>query len=120
MGFVYHAHYLVWCDIGRTELLRALGLSYAQLEREGTLLAVTDAALRYQRAARYDDLVRISTTLRSVRSRSVSFEYVIERLTPASPAERLASATTTLTALDREGRLRTLPAELKDALADAR
>ena len=74
MGVVYYANYLVWCEIGRTEFLRSLGRSYADLERDGILLAVAEASLRYHASARYDDLVRVETTLRSARSTSLTWK----------------------------------------------
>ena len=113
MGIVYHANYLPWCEIGRTELIRRLWKSYAQVEREdGVLLAVTDVSLRYHAAARYDDLVRVTTTLEGVRSRAVAFTYLVERVNEDGGIDRLVSARTGLTAIDRHGALRTLPAEL--------
>jgi acyl-CoA thioester hydrolase len=117
MGVVYHANYLVWCEIGRTDLIRQLGVSYAELERGGVGLAVIDASIRYHTAARYDDLIRVRTTLTDVRSRTVTFEYRIE---DATTGLRLASATTTLASLNREGKLVTLPAHVRTLMANAR
>lgn len=116
MGVVYHANYLAWCDIGRTELIRELGKSYAELEREGILLAVADASLRYHASARYDDRIRVETRVAEVRSRTVAFEYLISRLTDDAPPERLVSARTTLIALTREGSPQKLPPPLLSAL----
>src|SRR3954453_1131051 len=77
MGVVYYANYLVWCEVGRVEYMRALGRSYATLEHEGTGLAVAEAKVRYLSPARFDDLVRVETTLVGVRSRAVTFDYLI-------------------------------------------
>ncbi|MDZ7630965.1 MAG: thioesterase family protein [Gemmatimonadaceae bacterium] len=63
MGVVYHSNYLIWCEVGRTELIRQYGHSYADIERLGVGLAVSDAALRFHAPARYDDLIRVTTTL---------------------------------------------------------
>lgn len=116
MGVVYHAHYLPWCEVARTELIRRLWKPYARVEAEdGVLLAVTDAVLRYHAPARYDDLVRITATLEQVRSRSVTFAYRVERVEEDGSASRLVTATTVLTGIDRSGALRTLPAELVGA-----
>ena len=113
MGIVYHANYLPWCEIGRTELIRRLWKSYAQVGREdGVLLAVTDVSLRYHASARYDDRVRVTTTLEGVRSRAVAFTYLVERVNDDGSTDRLASARTGLTAIDRQGALRTLPPAL--------
>lgn len=118
MGVVYHAHYLVWCDVGRTELIRRLGRSYAELEREGIFLAVADAGLRYHAPARYDDLVRVESWVEEVRSRTVTFGTLVTRAEGAGP-ERLVSARITLIALNREGAPQKLPSELVAALRGA-
>jgi acyl-CoA thioester hydrolase len=72
MGVVYHANYLIWCDIGRTQYLKALGANYAELEQAGTMLAVSEASIRYHASARYDEVIRIETTLREIRSRALT------------------------------------------------
>ena len=118
MGFVYHPHYLVWCEIARTDFMRNLGLPYAELERAGWLLAVTEANIRYSAPGRYDDVVTVSCRLERVQSRSVTFTYEVVRTEPG-PAQRLATATTRLIALDREGAPRTLPPELLTRFRDA-
>ena len=116
MGIVYHANYLPWCEIGRTELIRRLWKSYAQVEEEdGVLLAVTDVSLRYHASAKYDDLVRVTTTLEQVRSRGVSFLYEIVRVDEDGTTKRLVSARTGLIAIGRDGAPRTFPGELLEA-----
>lgn len=118
MGVVYHANYLIWCEVGRTELIRTHGRSYADIERLGVGLAVSEATLRFHAPARYDDLVRVTTTLTEIRSRSMRFEYLVSN---ASNGRKLVTATTTLIGLDRDGRVARLPNELRSALglADA-
>lgn len=110
MGVVYHAEYLVWCEMGRTEYMRQLGQSYAALEEGGTILVVAEAALRYHAPARYDDIIRVETTLSDVRSRALTFEYVICH---ASTGTRLVTARTLLVALDRANRPVPLPIEMR-------
>lgn len=117
MGVVYHTNYLVWCEIGRTELIRALtGASYAELEARGVGLAVSELSIRYHGAARYDNRIRIRTTLSDARSRSVTFDYLI---TNAERGERLASARTVLVSLDESGKPVMLPPDLRTRLAEA-
>lgn len=116
MGVVYHANYLVWCDIGRTQYLKALGANYAELERSGTMLAVSDASIRYHASARYDEVIRIETTLREVRSRALTFDYEIIN---AASGMRLASASTVLVSLDRSGRPVKLPDHTRALLRTA-
>lgn len=117
MGVVYHAHYLVWCDIGRTELIRsACGRSYADLERDGLLLAVAEVSVRYHASARYDDLVRVESWVEEVRSRTLTFGYLISRVRAQGESERLVTARTTLIALTRDGSPQKLPSPFIAAL----
>lgn len=113
MGVVYHAEYLVWCEVGRTEYIRALGLPYAEMERRGVRLAVADATLRFHAPARYDDLIRVETTLASLRSRAVTFEYLIRH---AESGARLVSASTMLVSLDSAARPVPLPPDIRALL----
>ncbi len=116
MQVVYHSHYLVWCEVGRTELMRSLGQPYASVERTDVALAVVDASLRYLAGARYDDLIRVTTRISAVKSRSVTFDYTI---THAESGVHLVSASTTLVSLGRDGRIVALPRELREILRNA-
>lgn len=111
MGVVYHPNYLVWCEIGRTELIRSLGTSYADVERDGVALAVVDARIRFAAPAHYDEIISVATTVDDVRSRVVTFQYEIRR-----DATVLATASTTLVGMDRDGRSVVIPPRLRDAL----
>jgi acyl-CoA thioester hydrolase len=117
MGVVYHTNYLVWCEIGRTDFIRASGLTYAELEHRGVLLAVAEASIRYHAAARYDDLIAVHTMLAAVRSRAVTFDYLIAH---AGTGDRLATARTVLVSLDRGGRPTMLPADFRERLERCR
>ena len=116
MGVVYHAEYLVWCEVGRTDFIRALGLPYAELERRGTALAVAEATIRYHAPARYDDLIHVETRLVEVRSRAITFDYLIRN---AESRDRLATARTLLVSLDPSGRPIPMPAEIRTLLENA-
>ena len=116
MQVVYYANYLVWCEVGRVELLRALGRSYARLEDEGIGLAVSEARVRYLAPARFDDLIRIDTTLTAVRSRAITFDYLISN---AQSGIRLATAHTALVSIDSAGRLAAIPPHFRSALDEA-
>ena len=113
MGIVYHAHYLVWCEAGRTELMRQAGYPYTRLENEGFALAVSNAALRFHAPARYDDVIVIETTVREVRSRTVEFDYLVLN---AASLEKLVSASTTLICLGPGGRAVAIPGEVRTLL----
>jgi acyl-CoA thioester hydrolase len=83
MGIVYYANYLVWFEIGRVELLRALGLAYSQLETEHQcILPVVEAKCRYRAPARYDDQILIETRPALMRGSVLKFAYRILRKAP--------------------------------------
>ena len=75
MGVVYNGNYLTWFEVGRTELMRGRGLSYAAVEARGVALPVTEARFRVRLPARYDDEVRIETRVGRVRTRDLTFVY---------------------------------------------
>jgi acyl-CoA thioester hydrolase len=106
MGIVYHAHYLVWCEISRTELMRELGHAYADIERVGTQLVVAEVSVRYARAARYDDDIQVITRIDAVQSRTITFSYRVLR---DPEGELLATAVTKLLAIDASGAPKRLP-----------
>ena len=110
MGVVYHANYLVWCEMGRTDFIRRRGMSYADMERAGTLLAVADVNARFHAAARYEELVRVRTTLAEIHSRRIVFDYLI---TNAETEQRLVTARTSLVSIDARGRPRALPEDIR-------
>ena len=97
MGVVYHARYIVWLDVARTEHLRQAGMAYRDLEALGFRLAVGDLAIRYRQAARYDDLIRVRCWVRELASRRVTFGYAVEE---AADGRLLATATTAMMSLD--------------------
>lgn len=113
MGVVYHSHYLVWCEIGRTDHIRSSGMPYREMEERGIALAVAEAEIRYTSPARYDDMIRVETVISGVASRTVTFDYVISN---AETGERLATARTVLVSLDRDHRVATLPRDVRDLL----
>src|SRR5512135_1057079 len=79
MGVAYYANYLVWFEVGRSEFCRKRGSIYADLEKLGFRLAVTDARCHYRSAARYDDLVVVRTRLKELNKRMITFGYQILR-----------------------------------------
>jgi len=119
MGIVYHPHYLVWCEVARTDFIRRFGVTYAQMEREGFLLAVAEVQVRYISSARYDDLISVECRLERVQSRALTFAYEIYREEPA-PKQLLATAVTKLIAMTRDGVTRQLPSDLLTRFKHAR
>ena len=113
MGVVYHARYLVWLDIARTEHLRRSGLSYRALEEQGFRLAVGELGIRYRRPARYDDPVRVRCWVREAVPRRVTFGYVLEQ---ADTGALLATAWTSMLVLDADMTLSRLPSSVLELL----
>jgi acyl-CoA thioester hydrolase len=80
MGMAYYANYLIWMEVGRSDLCRQCGFSYRDLEREEqAFLTVAEATCRYLSPARYEDEVVVETELSRVKSRIVEFTYRIKR-----------------------------------------
>src|SRR5437879_10563334 len=72
MGVVYHANYLIWFEVGRVELIRALGIEYKRMEMEDDChIVVADAHCRYHHSAMYDEVLRIRTSIAESRNRSI-------------------------------------------------
>jgi acyl-CoA thioester hydrolase len=113
MGFVYHANYLIWMDMARTEHMRERGMSYKELEDQGTYLTVTDVHIRYRRPARYDDMIRVRCWVRELASRRVVFGYAVER---AETGDLLATAETSLIALNPQQTLSRIPEHVCELL----
>ncbi|RNA69451.1 acyl-CoA thioesterase [Alteribacter keqinensis] len=77
MGVVYHANYLVWCEIGRTELIEALGFRYADMEKSGILSPVTNINLSYKAPAKYGEKVTVRTWIEDYTGIRVTYGYEI-------------------------------------------
>jgi acyl-CoA thioester hydrolase len=117
MGVVYHSHYFIWFEVGRVELLRQLGFSYREMEREdGCFIAVVDARCRYKAPARYDDEVIIRTRLKNVRESLLRFGYEAVR---AADGVSLAEGETTHMVIDSNMLRRPMPAKYLAALEQA-
>lgn len=79
MGVVHHAEYVIWFELARTRLCARSGWTYAQIEKLGYWLMVTDVQLRYRRPARYGDTVRVSARVERHGSRGLTFVYEVTR-----------------------------------------
>ena len=109
-GVVHHSSYIVWFEVGRSELLRSSGTSYREVEDAGFITVISDLQARYHAAARYDDLLIVRTTLADLRSRQFSFEYEIML---ADNRRRLVTGSSTHVVLERAtGRPTRLPSAL--------
>jgi acyl-CoA thioester hydrolase len=114
MGVVYYANYLVWFEIGRTDLLRDAGWTYRSMEADGFSLPVIEAHCEYRQSARYDDELEIRTKGSLVSPVRVRFDYEIGRREVV-----LASGYTIHATLDRDGRPCRLPDRVRGVLQRA-
>src|SRR5215470_7847565 len=80
MGVVYYANYLIWFEVGRTDLLRHAGWSYREMELEGFALPVIEAHCTYKQPARYDEELEIRTSGQLVSLVRLRFDYEVARL----------------------------------------
>lgn len=114
MNVVYHAHYLVWFELGRTELMRDLGCSYASLEeQEGIYFPVRELRVRYRASARYDEVLDVHTALTLVGGAKVRFEYRISR---QNDGQLIATGFSVHAAVGGDGRPLRLPDGLRGRL----
>jgi acyl-CoA thioester hydrolase len=108
MGIVHHAAYIVYLEEGRSSLGREQGIPYAELERMGYSLAVSDLQIRYYEPARYDDLISVLSWIEQVLSRGMIFGYEIVN---AKTGQRLVTAQTKHICVDHAGTVCRLPDE---------
>jgi len=114
MGVVYYANYLIWFEVGRSEFCRQRGFSYADLERSGYKIIVTDVHCRYRNPARYDETLLVRTWLKEMNRRMLTFRYQILRL---EKKEVVAEGETRHLILDSKGKPKSLPEEYAIRLA---
>lgn len=114
MGVVHHSHYLVWFEIGRTELLRELGMPYASLEAEHLFMPVIEVGARYRAPVRYDEEVDVETALEEITGVQVRFGY---RLLRHPGGESVATGFSRHAAVNEKGRPRRLPQNLRERLS---
>jgi acyl-CoA thioester hydrolase len=112
MGVVYHANYLIWFEIGRVELMLALGFEYKLMESEDDCyIVVAEASCRYRHPARYDELLRVRTRIAQASTRVVKYSYELLR---DSDNHLLATGSTTHVICGRDGKPKQLPEKYRD------
>ena len=105
-GVVHHSVYPVWFEMGRTELLRANGTVYRDLEKEGVFFVVAELKIRYRRPAGYDEQLQLQTTCSAVSACKVEHTYQLKRCCDGAV---LAEGSSVLACVDAEGKLRRIP-----------
>ena len=106
MGIVYYANYLRWFEVGRTELMRSLGVAYKEMEDGGAFLPVSEVFCKYHASARYDDILIIETAVDFLKRASIQFSYRILR---QSDGTLLITGSTLHAFVNREGRIVKVP-----------
>jgi acyl-CoA thioester hydrolase len=114
MGMVYYANYLIYFERGRTELLRQLGLPYAQMEEKGILLPVVECNCRYNAPARYDDCIVVRSKIGELGRASIEITYEIE-----CGGRLLVTGFTRHPFVNREFKPVRIPPEIKTVLENA-
>lgn len=116
MGIVHNANYLVWFEVGRSELCRDKGFSYKEMEdEENALMVVAESYCRYKSPAYYEDILTIRTQVGEIRSRSLRFIYEVFR---ASDQSLIAEGETLHLVTDRDRKVRKIPEIYKNRLID--
>jgi acyl-CoA thioester hydrolase len=104
MGYLHHSRFLQYFEMGRIELLRALGHSYADLERRGVFFVVVKVEVKYKSPARFDDELTLTTTVAKQTHVRIDHTYALRRGTTL-----LAEASTTIACVGRDGQLMQIP-----------
>lgn len=105
-GVIHHSVYPVWFEMGRTELLRANGVAYKDLETEGIFFVVAELRVKYRRPAFYDEELLLETICSNVTAGKIEHAY---KLTRKSTGLLLAEGSTVLACVTTEGKVRRMP-----------
>ena len=103
---VHHSVYPVWFEMGRTELLRANGLAYKNLEEVGVFFVIAELAIKYRKPARYDEKLQLQTSCTSVTASKIEHAY---KLTRCCDGAVLAEGSSILACINAEGKIRRIP-----------
>jgi len=103
-GRVYHAHYVTYFEVGRTELCRASGLDYRKMEEAGLFFVVTEVSCRFRGSASYDDLLCLQTRVTKTRGARITHEYALYK-----EDQLIAEGQSTIALIDRTGAVKRLP-----------
>src|SRR4030042_1432005 len=105
-GVVHHSVYPVWLEMGRTELLRANGVAYKDLEAAGVFFVVARLNIKFRRPAQYDEKLLLETVCSAVSAAKVEHVY---KLTRSGDGLILAEGSSVLACVNEEGKVRRVP-----------
>jgi len=109
MGFLHHANYAVYFEMGRTELLRAQGGNYRLIEESGMFLVIVRLSSHFRKSAKYDDLLTLMTRIKRVGAAKLEHEYFLYR-----DGELLCTGESTLACINRAGQVLPIPEVLRN------
>ena len=116
MGIAHHSNYLIWFEAGRSDLCRARGFSYKEMEEhDNALLIVAESYVRYKSPAFYEDVLTVRTSISQMRSRSIRFNYELHR---PSDGALIAEGETLQLVTDKDQKVRTIPEIYRRRLLD--
>lgn len=113
MGIVYHTNYIRWFEIGRIELLRKMGITYSEVEKDGFYLPVTRVYCHYHLPAHYDEIVLVETRIAYLKRASIKFTYLIW---DESRENLLTEGYTIHACTDRDGKIIRVPSVITDKI----
>ena len=111
MGIVYHTNYIKWFEIGRNELMRQLGVIYADVEKQGYNLPLTKVNCHYLLSARYDDILIVETQIDYIKRASIKFDY---NIWDEHRKNILVEGYTVHACTNNEGKIRRIPPMILD------
>ncbi|HUL15891.1 MAG TPA: thioesterase family protein [Terriglobales bacterium] len=116
MGVVYHSNFFIWFEVGRVELIRALGMEYKRMETEDDChIVVADAHCRYHHPARYDEVLRVRTRIAESKNRVIRFSYEVFR---DGDMQLLATGETVHVICGRNGKPKLLPGKYREVFEE--
>jgi acyl-CoA thioester hydrolase len=100
MGIVHHSNYVKFFEVARTEWLRAMGITYAEMERRGVMMPIVDVAVKYRNPALYDELISVTAFVDEVPMARMTFRYEVR----GEDGREIATGSTTLGFIDSQTR----------------
>mgnify|MGYP003309274887 FL=1 len=100
MGIVHHSNYVKFFEVARTEWLRAMGITYAEMERRGVMMPIVDVAVKYRNPALYDELISVTAFVDAMPMARMTFRYEVR----GEDGREIATGSTTLGFIDSQTR----------------
>jgi len=114
MGFVYHANYFRWFEVGRSEMFRSMGIPYKSIESKGVFLPLSEMHCKFNAPSQYDDILLIETSIDTRYKAGMKFDYKIFN---EDGKKRLANGYTKHACMDNNGRVVRPPKFLMDIIS---